>query len=177
MGLAVVAVVAFARLYLGVDHPFDVLTGIALGVGIPLLAFRYFTPNELFPVTYRKGKTAHLDVGGRRGDAIRRAVEDQLGVTVVEIAPVGLAGSGGSTPLRLRVAGDPDTYLFGKLYAMNHVRADRWYKLGRTILYGRLEDEAAVPVRAPARPARGLRHAPVVATRASRRPSRWASSS
>src|SRR5512132_31202 len=24
---------------------------------------------------------------------------------------------------------------------MNHVRADRWYKLGRTILYGRLEDE------------------------------------
>jgi len=60
---------------------------------------------------------------------------------VVEIKPVGLEGSGGSTPLRLRVAGDPDTYLFGKLYAMNHVRADRWYKLGRTILYGRLEDE------------------------------------
>src|SRR5262245_26691493 len=24
---------------------------------------------------------------------------------------------------------------------MNHVRADRWYKLGRTILYGNLEDE------------------------------------
>ena len=32
--------------------------------------------------------------------------------------------------------------MFGKLYAMNHVRADRWYKLGRTIRYGRLEDEA-----------------------------------
>ena len=88
-----------------------------------------------------RGKTAHLDVGGRRGEAIRRAVEDQLGVTVVDVKPVGLAGSGGSTPLRLRIAGDPDTYLFGKLYAMNHVRADRWYKLGRTILYGRLEDE------------------------------------
>jgi tRNA A-37 threonylcarbamoyl transferase component Bud32 len=69
-------------------------------------------------------------------------VEDQLGVSVVDIKPVGLAGSGGSTPLRLRIAGDPDTYLFGKLYAMNHVRADRWYKTGRTILYGRLEDEA-----------------------------------
>ena len=40
------------------------------------------------------------------------------------------------------MAGDPDTYLFGKLYAMSHVRADRWYKLGRTILYGRLEDES-----------------------------------
>ena len=25
---------------------------------------------------------------------------------------------------------------------MSHVRADRWYKLGRTILYGNLEDEA-----------------------------------
>ena len=25
---------------------------------------------------------------------------------------------------------------------MNHVRSDRWYKLGRTVLYGRLEDEA-----------------------------------
>ena len=31
--------------------------------------------------------------------------------------------------------------VFAKLYARNHVRADRWYKLGRTMLYGRLEDE------------------------------------
>ena len=31
--------------------------------------------------------------------------------------------------------------MFAKLYAKNHVRADRWYKLGRTILYGALEDE------------------------------------
>jgi membrane-associated phospholipid phosphatase len=141
VGGALIAVVMFARLYLGIDHPFDVLTGVAIGFGIPLLAFRYFTPNELFPVTYRRGKTAHLDVGGRRGEAIRQAVEEQLGVRVVEIQPIGLAGSGGSTPLRLRIAGDPETFLFGKLYAMNHVRADRWYKLGRTLLYGRLEDE------------------------------------
>jgi membrane-associated phospholipid phosphatase/tRNA A-37 threonylcarbamoyl transferase component Bud32 len=141
IGAVVVGAVAFARLYLGVDHPFDVLTGIALGVAIPLLGFRYFTPNDVFPVTYHRGRTAHLDVGGRRGEAIKRAAEHQLGVTVLEIKPFGLAGSGGSTPLRLKVAGDPDSYLFGKLYAMNHVRADRWYKLGRTILYGRLEDE------------------------------------
>ena len=70
------------------------------------------------------------------------AIQDQLGLTVVEVVPFGLAGSGGSTPLRIRIEGDPDTYLFGKLYAMSHVRADRWYKLGRTLLYGRLEDEA-----------------------------------
>jgi membrane-associated phospholipid phosphatase/tRNA A-37 threonylcarbamoyl transferase component Bud32 len=140
-GLFAVIIVAASRMYLGVDHPFDVLVGAVLGVVIPLIGFRFFTPNEVFPLTYHQGKAAHLDVGGRRGEAIRQAVEEQLGVTVIDIKPVGLGGSGGSTPLRLRVAGDPDTYLFGKLYAMNHVRADRWYKLGRTILYGRLEDE------------------------------------
>ena len=151
--IAVVLVVfAGARLYLGVDHPFDVLVGIALGVAIPLVGFRLFTPNDVFPVAYRQGKTAHLDVGGARGAALRRAVKDQLGLTIVAVEPVGLDGSGGSTPLRLTVTGDlstndpstgdPETYLFAKLFAMNHVRADRWYKLGRTILYGRLEDEA-----------------------------------
>jgi membrane-associated phospholipid phosphatase/tRNA A-37 threonylcarbamoyl transferase component Bud32 len=131
-----------ARLYLGVDHPFDVLAGLALGIAIPLAAFRLFTPNEFVPVAYGQGKTAHLDVTGRRGEAIRAAVRDQLGLTVLEAKPVGLEGSGGSTPLRLRVEGDPEhDHLFAKLFAMNHVRADRWYKLGRHILYGRLEDE------------------------------------
>jgi hypothetical protein len=137
----VVGAACFARLYLGVDHPFDVITGVAFGVAIPLNAFRFFTPNEVFPVKYGKGKTAHLDIGGRRGQALRCAVDEQLGVKVLDVRPIGLAGSGGSTPLRLRLAGDPDTFVFGKLYAMNHVRADRWYKSGRTILYGRLEDE------------------------------------
>jgi hypothetical protein len=139
---AAIAIYAAARLYLAVDHPTDVAVGIVLIVAVLVNAFRFFTPNEVFPVTYHRGKTAHLDIGGRRGEALRRAVEDQLGVSVVDVKPVGLAGSGGSTPLRIRLAGDPDTYVFGKLYAMNHVRADRWYKLGRTILYGRLEDEA-----------------------------------
>jgi tRNA A-37 threonylcarbamoyl transferase component Bud32/membrane-associated phospholipid phosphatase len=139
---AVLGLFGAARLYLGVDHPFDVVTGIAMGIAVPLAAFRLFTPNEFVPVAYKAGKTAHLDVTGRRGEAIRRAVHDQLGLTVLDMMPVGLAGSGGSTPLRLRVDGDPGhTYLFAKLFAMNHVRADRWYKLGRQILYGRLEDE------------------------------------
>jgi tRNA A-37 threonylcarbamoyl transferase component Bud32 len=31
--------------------------------------------------------------------------------------------------------------VFGKLYARTHLQADRWYKLGRELLYGRLEDE------------------------------------
>ena len=44
----------------------DVLFGVALGVAIPVTAFRYFTPNEIFPVVYRRGRAAHVDVGGRR---------------------------------------------------------------------------------------------------------------
>ena len=139
------AVVAFARLYLAVDHPSDILWAVVLGVAVPLVAFRWFTPNEAFPVAYRRGKTAHLDVTGARGDAIRQALGDQLGLTVLEVKPIGLAASGGSTPLRLRIAGDPDTYVFAKLYAKTHVRADRWYKLGRTILYVALEDETSFP--------------------------------
>jgi membrane-associated phospholipid phosphatase len=139
---AVVAVFALARLYLGVDHPGDVLLGAAFAVAIAVTAFRYFTPNEVFPVVYRRGRSAHVDVTGRRGEAIRAAVRDQLGLTVLEIKPVGLESSAGSTPLRLRVEGGPERFLFAKLYTKGHVRADRWYKLGRTLLYGSLEDES-----------------------------------
>jgi membrane-associated phospholipid phosphatase/tRNA A-37 threonylcarbamoyl transferase component Bud32 len=136
-----VALLAVARMWLGVETPSDVLVGAAIGVTIPLLAFRWFTPSEIFPVGYRRGRTAHLDVGGARGEAIRRALADQLGLEIEEVKPFGLAGSAGSTPLRIKVAGDPGTILFGKLYARNHLRSDRWYKLGRELLYGRLEDE------------------------------------
>ena len=90
---------------------------------------------------YSRGRPAHLDVSGSRGEAIIRALQDQLGLIVSEVKPFGLAGSGGSTPMKITVKGDPDTYVFGKLYAATHVRSDRWYKLGRTLLYGRLEDE------------------------------------
>jgi membrane-associated phospholipid phosphatase/tRNA A-37 threonylcarbamoyl transferase component Bud32 len=139
---AVIAVFGLARLYLGVDHPGDVLLGAVFAVAIAVTAFRYFTPNEVFPVAYRRGRTAHVDVTGRRAEAIRQAVRDRLGLDVVEIKPVGLESSAGSTPLRLRVESGPDEFLFAKLYTRGHVRADRWYKLGRTILYGSLEDES-----------------------------------
>jgi hypothetical protein len=139
---AVVAVFGLARLYLGVDHPGDVLLGAAFAVAIAVTAFRYFTPNEVFPVAYRRGRAAHVDVTGRRAEAIRQAMRDQLGLEVTEIKPVGLESSAGSTPLRLRVQGGPDEFVFAKLYTKGHVRADRWYKLARTILYGTLEDES-----------------------------------
>jgi tRNA A-37 threonylcarbamoyl transferase component Bud32/membrane-associated phospholipid phosphatase len=136
-----VAALSLSLVYLAVNSPTDVLIGAVIGVTIPLVAFRLFTPNEVFPVTYRRGRGAHLDVGGRRGEAIHRALEEQLGIQVEEIKPFGLSGSAGSTPLRVRVKGDPGTWLFAKLYAKSHLRSDRWYKLGRTLLYGRLEDE------------------------------------
>jgi membrane-associated phospholipid phosphatase len=136
-----VTLLALARMYLGLDAPSDVLVGAALGVTIPLLAYRWFAPNEVFPISYRRGRSAHLDVGGARGQAIRRALSDQLGLEIEEVKPFGLAGSAGSTPLRIKVKGDPPAILFGKLYARSHLRSDRWYKLGRELLYGRLEDE------------------------------------
>ncbi|HEY6568365.1 MAG TPA: phosphatase PAP2 family protein [Actinomycetota bacterium] len=142
--------IGLSRIYLAVDPPAATVFGGVLGVAIGLTAFRWFAPNDVFPVSYRRGKTAHLDVTGRRADAIAIAVRDQLGYQVLDIQPVGLEGSGGSTPLRLRVRADQgadgsqdagERTLFAKLYAKNHVRADRWYKVGRTILYGALEDE------------------------------------
>jgi membrane-associated phospholipid phosphatase len=136
-----VTLLALARMVLGVDAPSDVLVGAVIGVTIPLLAFRWFAPSEVFPVSYHRGRSAHLDVGGARGEAIRRALQDQLGLVVEEVKPFGLAGSAGSTPLKIKVKGDPGTVLFGKLYARSHMRSDRWYKLGRELLYGRLEDE------------------------------------
>src|SRR5436190_9365267 len=111
---AVVAVFCLARLYLGVDHPGDALLGVAFAVAITVTAFRFFTPNEVFPVTYRRGRTAHVDVTGRRGGAIRQGVRDQLGIDVAEIKPVGLESSAGPTPLRLQGEGDPDQYLCPK---------------------------------------------------------------
>jgi tRNA A-37 threonylcarbamoyl transferase component Bud32/membrane-associated phospholipid phosphatase len=138
---AVVALLAIARMYLGADHPTDVGVGWLLGAAIGVIVFRLMAPESVFPVSYRRGKAAHLDVTGRRGEAIRGALKDQMGIDVVALEPFGLSGSGGSTPLKIEVAGDPPRLLFGKLYASSHLRADRWYKIARTVLYGSLEDE------------------------------------
>jgi membrane-associated phospholipid phosphatase len=144
MAAALLALTAVGRMALGADAPTDVLVGVAIGVALPLVAFRLVTPNEVFPIRYRRGRSAHLDVTGARGVAIRRGLEHQLGLVVTEVKPFGLAGSAGSTPLQITVKGadgEEPTQLFGKLYAQSHLRADRSYKLGRELLYGRLEDE------------------------------------
>ncbi|MGY1639000.1 lipopolysaccharide kinase InaA family protein [Geodermatophilus sp. SYSU D00742] len=145
VGLLTVTVAS--RLYLAQDHPTGVVAGVVLGVATPLAAFRLMTPNDVHPVRYRRGRPAHLDVSGARGEAIVRALQDQLGLLATAVQPFHLEGSGGSTPLRITVkaedgAGhDGEDYVFGKLYAATHVRSDRWFKLARTLLYGGLEDE------------------------------------
>jgi tRNA A-37 threonylcarbamoyl transferase component Bud32 len=136
--------VCAARLYLAVDHPTDLLAALILGWVLTAVVFHLAVPAEVFPVSYRGGQRAHLDVGGRRGAAIVSALDHQLGLDVVSVEPFGLAASAGSTPLQLRIRshGQPvETVLFGKLYALSHLRSDRWYKLARTVIYGRLEDE------------------------------------
>ena len=137
-------VLCAARLYTAVDHPTDVFAGVAVGWALPALVFRLATPDEAFPVSYRWGGRAHLDIGPARTAAIRRALSEQVGFDLEAVEPFGLGGSAGSTPLRLRIrqSGTPETkVVFGKLYALNHLRSDRLYKLIRSIRYGRLEDE------------------------------------
>jgi len=119
--------------------PSEIAMGFAIGFAIPFLGFRVFAPESVFPVTYRRGRTAHLDVDGRRLEAINTALREQLGIQAVAVEPFGLGASGGSTPLRVTLA--DGRHLFAKLYAVNHMRADRWYKLGRAVMYGALEDE------------------------------------
>jgi tRNA A-37 threonylcarbamoyl transferase component Bud32 len=136
----ILGMLAVDRLYLAVDHPTDIVLGLVIGVGLPLVAFRMLVPNDVFPITYHRQKGAHLDVGGARGEAMKKALVEQLGLDVVDVRPFGLDGSSGSTPLQIRLA--DGSRLFGKLYAATHLRADRSYKLMRTLLYGRLEDEA-----------------------------------
>ncbi|HET6714143.1 MAG TPA: phosphatase PAP2 family protein [Actinomycetota bacterium] len=143
---ALVSLLALARVYLGVDHPSDVLVGAIGAVAVATIAFRLFVPDEIFPVRYDRGRAAHLAIDERRQEAIREALDEQAGLELITVEPFGEEGSGASTPLRLevrRVDGGRVETLFGKLYSAGHLRADRWYKLSRTILYGELEDEVA----------------------------------
>jgi len=141
---AVMVLIVFARVYLGVDHPSDAWVSVGLGISVTVVIFKVFVPEAVWPVSYSRGNTAHLDVSGRRGEAVKHAVKDQLGVEVLDLRHVGLEGSAGSTPLLLTCATSDDhadQLTFGKLYAQSHLRADRWYKWGRTLMYGSLEDE------------------------------------
>ena len=72
------------------------LVGVAIGVAIVLPSFRPFAPSQVFPISYRRGRAAHLDVGGARGRH-PPGPRDQLGLEIEEVELFGLAGSAGST--------------------------------------------------------------------------------
>jgi len=139
-----VAVFAIAAVYLGVAPPTAVITSLAIGFSIPQLMFQWVTPPSVFPVKFGQGNTAHLEMTPQRVGAIQTGIVDQLGVAIQSAKPIALDGSAGSTPLLLETTEAPHVAptLFAKLYAGSHLRSDRLYKIGRTLLYGRLEDEA-----------------------------------
>jgi len=136
----VVGLFVLAETYLATEYPTAMVYAWALGIVVAQVGFRWLVPEDVFPVTYgSSGKAAHLDLGGARRHAIVAAMRDQLGLTVVDVEPFGLEGSGGSSPLRMTL--NDGSRLFGKIYSTSHARADRWYRALRTILYGQLEDE------------------------------------
>jgi len=139
VGAALVLLLTGARLYLGVDRPTDAFVALALGGALSVIAYRLAVPEEAFAIGYRRHRTAHLDITPARHAAVLAALADQLGIPAESVEPFGLAASAGSTPLRITTR--DGAALFGKLYAVNHLRADRSYKLARMVLYGRLEDE------------------------------------
>ena len=142
-GAVVFAVlVALARCVLGAAYPASALYSVLLGFTVSGVAFGLLAPFDAFPVSYRRGgNTAHLDLEGPRRTAITSAMRDQLGLEIVEIKPFGSEGSAGSTPLLMTTA--DGSRIFGKVLATSHVRSDRWYRIIRTIMYGRLEDETS----------------------------------
>ncbi len=134
------ALVVGAGVALNTDYPSPAAASVVFAAAVVVAMLWRLAPDAVAPVRYGHGTSAHLDLGGPRGEAIRTAVADQLGLAVTEVEPFGLAGSGGSSPMRLHLDGDPPA-VFAKLFSAQHVRADRDYKLMRALLYGRLEDE------------------------------------
>ena len=138
-------------------RPTDALFGVVIGVAVPLVAFRVFVPNDVFPVTYHRGRTAHLDVAERRHDAILHAFEDQLGLIAIEVKPFGLEGSGGSHTLTSQGQRRSGQLRIRQAVCGDTPAADRWYKLGSHAAVRPPRGREAVQHRAQARPVRGLR--------------------
>ena len=142
VALALAILVVLARAVLGATYLFAGAYSVALGFAVAAFLFGWLAPDESFPVSYRRGgNAAHLDLDAARTEAIRRAVHDQLGLTVTDVSSFGEEGSGGSTPLLITL--DDGSRVFGKILATSHVQSDRWYRVLRTIMYGRLEDETS----------------------------------
>ena len=141
LSILLVAAVAFSAVILGVEYPSWALASFGLAYVLGIGAYRLLCPDGAFSVRYGGGRSAHLTLDEARVGGIEGALAEQFGVRVLDIEPFGQGESGGSTPMRVLVDNEAPFWLFAKLYSEQHLRADRLYKLGRTLLYGRLEDE------------------------------------
>lgn len=141
-GTVSLIIMAAARVSLGQDSALATVASAGLGCSTAALAFALFAPEREFPVVYHRDVKAHLRLDSVRKERIIAAVRDQLGIPLTDLEPYRLDGSAGSTPCRLVAGEGTPRLLFGKLYAITHLRSDRWYKYVRVLRYGRLEDEA-----------------------------------
>ena len=72
----VVGLMALSRLYLGVDYPINVVYAAVVSWALAEATFRWWCPDESFPIRYRRGgNAAHLDLGGARAEAVKRAMD------------------------------------------------------------------------------------------------------
>lgn len=55
-----VSLLGLGRMYLGVDHPSDVVNGAVMGPVIGVILFHMIAPGLVFPVSFRRGRSAHL---------------------------------------------------------------------------------------------------------------------
>ena len=139
----ILAAVCAARLYLAVEHPTDQLTALIIGWPLAVVAFWLAVPTT--------SSRCPTGAAARRistsGGAADRRLSPPWSISSVSPSPAwnrsAWRGRAGSTPLRIQVRGPASdkTVLFGKLYTLSHLWSDRWYKLARTVIYGRLEDE------------------------------------
>ena len=110
------------------------------GSDVPMVRAQRPVPRDL---PAGQGRPPRRERPSRRGDRVGHQGPARAGRAGREAGGPGghreaprRSGSGSDATERRTGA-----YVFAKLYAKSHVRADRWYKLGRTILYGALEDE------------------------------------
>jgi hypothetical protein len=138
----IAALVGLSRIVLGAAYPIAASYSVLLTFTVAGVLYHWLVPDGSFPVRLGSkagGNAAHLDLSGTRSAAVKLAMRDQLGIEVESLKAFGDEGSGGSTPLLMRTTDGRD--VFGKILATRHVRSDQWYRMGRTLLYGELEDE------------------------------------
>ena len=137
---ALVALLAFARMYLGVDTPVDVLVGAAIRGPIPCspsagspptTSSRSATPGPHRPPGRRRGP--------RRGHPARPLRPARPGDRGGEAVRAGRLGR--VHPAADQGQGDPDTWLFGKLCAPSTCGRTAGTSWAGEAMYGRLEDE------------------------------------